>query len=101
MISFTEWSAQYDAFKKVLRPIMTKDLPTEPGQLALENQALPALLAAAREHEAMGAYFERDFKDKKQTQMAQVTWAKKDSAGVADALKARSFAVFAAMRPQD
>ncbi len=100
MIGFVEWSKQYDEFKKSLQAVLTSDLPTEVPQLHAENQALPRLLVAAREHEAFGAYFYRQFKDLKQTQMAQVTWAQKDSAGLADAVKARMIAVSVAMRPQ-
>ncbi len=98
MIDFIEWSKQYDAFKKVLKPILTKDLPTEAPQLSAENQALPKLLSAAHEHEALAAYFYRDFREKKQS-LAQATWAQKDSSGVADAIKSRMIAVSVAMRP--
>ncbi len=99
MISYVEWSKEYDAFKKVVKPILTKDLPTEPGELSAENQALPKLLDAAREHASMGAYFYRDFREKKQS-MAQVTWSQKNSEGLADSIKSRMIAVSVAMRPQ-
>ncbi len=99
MIAFPDWMKQYDAFKAVLKPILMKDLPTEAPQLSMENGAMPKFLSAAREHEALGAYFYREFRDKKQS-MAQVTWAQKDSAGLADAVKARAVAISVAMRPQ-
>lgn len=99
MIDFVTWSKEYDEFKKVVKPVVMSDIPTEPQLLSAENQVLPRLLAAAREHQAMAAYFERQFKESKQS-MAQVIWAKKDSEGVADVLKTRSIAISVAMRPQ-
>lgn len=101
MLSFPTWVKEYEAFKATMKPVLTVALPTEPGQLAYENQALPKFLNAANEHKALGAYYYQHYKDLKQKEMAQVVWAAKDSAGIADTVKARMIAVSVAMRPQD
>ena len=99
MINFVQWSEGYDNFKKVLEPTLTKELPDEITELMRENQTLPKFMEAASSHRAMAAMFYQQYKEAKYP-MAQVTWAKEDSAGVAATVKARMIAVSVALRPQ-
>lgn len=96
--NFSQWLAEYDKFKQSIKPILTTELSTEISELTAENQALPRFAFAAGEHKAMAAMF---YAQLKETNLkAQVIWAKTDSAGVLDAIKARSIAVSVAMRPE-
>lgn len=97
-LTFEAWLPSYDAFKRALAPIVTKELPDEVTELIRENQCLPRLSEAANSHKAMAAMYYQDYKEKKRP-LAQVTWAKVDSDGVASTVKARMIAVSVAMRP--
>lgn len=95
--TFSEWIKQYELFKESIRPVVSSNLPTEVTELERENQALPRLLSFAHEHEAMAALFYTRAKEG-HLMLSQFKWALKDSAGVASTIKARGFAVGAALR---
>lgn len=98
MITFNEWIKQYDSFKAAVKAVVTSEIPDEVTELIRENQMLPKLLNAAQEHRAMAAFYHQGAKEKKQP-LAQVLWAKEDSAGLASVLKSRCIAVSVALRP--